>query len=342
MSYTVQHALPIYEEIFTRLPLSLELQEKVQQDRTEIENILTGKDSRKIMILGPCSSWPSESVIEYAQRLAPVAEKVKDTLKIVMRTYIQKPRTTVGWMGPLVQPDPFSEPHIPNGISYCREMMIRVLGIGLPIADEILFPRCQSYFRDLLSWAAIGARSSENQEHRVLASLLEIPIGVKNPTSGDILTGVNSVQACQSPNYLAMFGSQLKTTGNPYAHLVLRGGKNAGNVSQKDLNQAIQLLHKKRITNQSLVIDTGHDNSRDKTGERNYKKQIDVLWLTVEVMKSEPTIFSSVKGWMMESFLHEGNQALKKESIVPGKSVTDACLGWEDTKELLLQLAEKL
>jgi 3-deoxy-7-phosphoheptulonate synthase len=341
-SYTVQHTLPSYEEISERFPISEKLKEKVKQDRVEIEDILSGKDSRKFIIVGPCSSWPSESVIEYAKKLAPLAEKTKDVLKIIMRTYIQKPRTVAGWMGPLVQPDPFSEPHIPNGIFYCREMMIQVLEMGLPIADEILFPRCQSYFRELLSWAAIGARSSENQEHRVLASLLEFPIGVKNPTSGDISTGINSVLAAQSPNYLAVSANQLKTTGNPYAHLVLRGGGKANNVSSKDLEFATQLLQEKNIKNPSIVVDLSHDNCCDEHGKKQYKKQIDVLWSTLNTMMNDSIITSSVKGWMAESFLQEGNQKLIKKSIIPGKSVTDECLGWEDTEKLLLKLSDIL
>ena len=345
MSHITQHTLPTHAEVCTRLPLSPELRSKIEQDRLEIENILMGRDPRKFMIIGPCSSWPSEEVVEYARRLAPLAEELQDVIKIVMRTYIQKPRTIAGWMGPLVQPDPFAEPHIPTGIFYCREMMPQVLETGLPIADEILFPRYQSYFRDLLTWAAIGARSSENQEHRVVASLLEFPIGVKNPTSGSIPIGINSVLACQTPNFMAVAENQVKTSGNPCAHLVLRGGNGNHNIGQEHLEQTVQLLQEKCVQNPSVVIDISHDNTRDENGVKQYERQTEVLWETLDIMSQNPKIMSTVKGWMAESFLEEGSQNLAKcshDSVIPGKSVTDGCLGWDATQDLLITLAHKL
>lgn len=345
MAYTVEYTLPSYEQVFGQLPLTSESAAQIAQHRIEIENILTGKDHRKIMIVGPCSAWPSSAVVEYGSRLAPLAEELKDSLKIVMRTYIQKPRTITGWMGPLVQPDPFAEPNTAEGIFYCRKMMLDVIQMGLPIADEILFPRYQSYFRDLLSWAAIGARSSENQEHRVLASLLEFPIGIKNPTSGSIRIGVNSVRASQAPNYLAMAGNQVKTSGNPYAHLVLRGGNSKPNISTEHLQKAHKYLTENAVQNPSIIVDISHDNTRDADGNKDYTRQKYVLESTLKSMQKDTQIHSIIKGWMAESYLEAGSQKLNScgpDACVPGKSITDGCLGWNETEALLRELAHTL
>ena len=258
MSHIIQKTLPSKAEVKSKLPLTEDLKVQIERDRQEIREILAERDKRKILIIGPCSAWPSEAVLDYARKLAPLAEKSRENLKIVMRTYIQKPRTTVGWQGPIVQPDPFGEIDMPAGIFYCREMMLKVVKLGLPIADEILFPRKESYFRDLLSWAAIGARSSENQEHRILASMLDFPIGMKNPTSGSIRIGVNSVLAGQTPNHLALNNNQVQTSGNEFVHLVLRGGKGKPNISEEKLLKAAKYLRKKNVRNPGFIIDASH------------------------------------------------------------------------------------
>ena len=194
-------------------------QQNVLCDRQEVKNIIEGKDERLIMIVGPCSAWPKKSVLEYAHRLMELNEKVKHVMKLVMRVYIQKPRTTKGWTGPVNQPDPFAYPDIEAGIKYVREMMIKVVEIGLPIADEALFTHNAKGFLELLTWVAIGARSAEDQEHRIFASAIDCAVGMKNPTHGSIEIGVNSVIAAQHPHVAVFDGYEVQTHGNSHAHL---------------------------------------------------------------------------------------------------------------------------
>jgi 3-deoxy-7-phosphoheptulonate synthase len=346
MSLIIQKPLPTKKEVLDAFPLPDEVAHQVGRDRAEVCDILKGLDPRKILIIGPCSAWPSGAVLEYAKRLKPLADEVSGSLKIVMRTYIQKPRTTVGWMGPLVQPDPFGEPDIPAGIFMCREMMIEVLKIGLPISDEILFPRKQSYFRDLFAWAAIGARSSENQEHRILASMLKFPIGLKNPTSGSIKIGVNSVEAAQSPNVFASDGNQVQTSGNPFAHLVLRGGSERSNADFEHLQKAANQLHERGVQNPAIIVDASHENSIDPDGKKDPLRQEQVILDTIASAKRDPKIAETLKGWMVESFLYDGSQNLKNcksmADVKSGLSVTDGCVGWEKTEALVRNLATSL
>lgn len=346
MSHIIQKTLPSKEEVKSKLPLTENLKQQIEQDRQEIRGILSGQNDRKILIVGPCSAWPSESVIEYAKKLAPLAEKVSDKLKIVMRTYIQKPRTTVGWQGPIVQPDPFEKVDMPAGIFYCRKMMLEVVKLGLPIADEILFPRKESYFRDLLSWAAIGARSSENQEHRIISSMLDFPIGMKNPTSGSLRIGVNSVIAGQHPNYLALNNNQVETSGNEFVHLVLRGGKGKPNISKEKLLKASKYLREKKVQNPGFLIDASHENSIDESEKKNPLRQPEVVWETLKISRENQEINVLLKGWMMESFLINGQQSCSRlnsrKNIVEGQSITDDCLGWEKTEQFITNLYEKL
>jgi len=345
MSYLIQKTLPSKEEVKAKLPLSDNLKKQVLQDREEIRGILSGKNSRKLLIIGPCSAWPNNAVLDYARKLAPLAKKYRENLKIVMRVYIQKPRTIVGWQGPIIQPDPFGEIDMPAGIFYCREMMLEVIKLGLPIADEILFPRQESYFRDLLSWAAIGARSSENQEHRILSSMLDLPIGMKNPTSGSIRIGINSVLSGQSPNYLALNNTQVKTSGNPFVHLVLRGGKGKPNISHDKLEKLSKYFAEKPVQNKSFLIDASHENSIDDSGKKNPLRQADVVWESLKNSR-EIGLKKELKGWMMESFLIDGQQSCSKDGCLNdlehGKSVTDACLGWEKTVKFIEELNNKI
>ncbi len=346
MSHIIQKTLPSKAEVKSKLPLTEALKAQIERDRQEIREILAGRDNRKILIIGPCSAWPSEAVLDYARKLAPLAEKSRENLKIVMRAYIQKPRTTVGWQGPIVQPDPFGEIDMPAGIFYCREMMLEVVKLGLPIADEILFPRKESYFRDLLSWAAIGARSSENQEHRILASMLDFPIGMKNPTSGSIRIGVNSVLAGQTPNHLALNNNQVQTSGNEFVHLVLRGGKGKPNISEEKLLKAAKYLREKDVRNPGFIIDASHENSIGADGKKNPLLQPEIIWETLKISRENPEINGLLKGWMVESFLADGQQscstAKSRENLEYGKSITDGCLGWEKTAELIEKLNDKL
>lgn len=347
MSYQVQKMIPRVDLVHEKLPLSEKLRKQIETDRQEIMDILSGKDDRKILIIGPCSAWPSEAVLEYAQKLKPLAEKVSDKLKIVLRVYVQKPRTTVGWVGPVNQVNPYELPNIGEGIFYCREMMLKVLELGFPIADEAVYTHKKGYLTDLYSYLAIGARSTEDQEHRIFASLMDHPVGMKNPTSGDISIGVNSVIAAQFSHVFVIDGQQIKTSGNEGAHLILRGGNGKGNCDQINLIKAHDLLEAKKVKNPSLLVDISHDNSiESETGKKDPLLQSDILKQVLMDMKKDIKIAQTVKGFMCESFLKNGSQNLNKfekiEDLEYGKSITDGCIGFEKTEKLVLDLANNL
>ncbi len=346
MGYSIKKILPSYSQVREKYPLNSHLAQKIIQDREEIKKILRGDDQRKLLIIGPCSAWPLDAVVEYAKWLKPLSDRVEDKIKVVVRTYIQKPRTTIGWQGSLVQPNPFADPDAEEGIFKCRQMMIEVIQAGLPIADEILFPRSESYFRELLSWAVIGARSTENQEHRILASMLDMPIGMKNPTSGNIEIGVNSVVVAQANNYLAIKEKWVETSGNSDAHLVLRGGGGKTNYQFEKLQEAYRYLIEKEIPNPAIIVDASHDNCLGEDGKKYPENQIKVIEDVLVSIKKDPNIASVIKGFMVESFLHNGSQKIKNgmkpEDVVSGLSITDPCLGVEDTEKLIVQIYENL
>ena len=329
MTFLPQNDLSSHEDILRDLPLSASLAKQVQKDREEIQDILRGKDSRKLIIVGPCSAWPMDSVIEYARKLKILSDELSSKFKIVMRVYIQKPRTGLGWTGPLSQPDPFGEPNIEQGIGLCRQMMLDILDIGLPIADEMVFPRKASYFRDLISWIAVGARSTQNPEHRIVASGLDIPVGFKNATSGEIETGIHSVQVAQHPHTFALERKQLQTSGNRFAHLVLRGGVTGSNCDEASLQKAETFLKVQNVQNPAIIVDVSHGNSSDT------KTQDQVLLEVFTSLENHPL----VKGVMMESFLASGKQRpLNITEVKKGVSMTDSCLGWEETERVLREL----
>ncbi len=347
MSYTVIQKLPTVDELHQQFPLTSHLETKVAQDIAEIKDILSGKDSRKILIVGPCSAWPAEAVIDYAKRLLPIKESVKDVIKIVLRVYIQKPRTTVGWVGPVNQPNPFEAPDLVKGFSYCRKMMLEAISLGYPIADEAVYTHKKGYFTDLYSWIAIGARSAEDQEHRLFASMLDAPVGMKNPTSGDIAIGVNSVVAAQYTHTFAIEGNQIRTNGNEFAHLILRGGGGKGNIDIDSLLLAVDLLEKKKVKNPSIIVDVSHDNSIDPaTGKKNPMLQPEFLLHTIEHMKANKSLDLYIKGFMMESFIVDGAQnaesCILSTDLEYGKSITDGCIGFEKTAEAIEKAAELL
>ena len=342
MPYIVEKQIPRPDEILKRTPLNPKLKNQVEKDRKEIIDIITGRDKRKLLIIGPCSAWPYEAVIDYANELGKIAENVKDRIKIIMRVYTQKPRTTIGWTGPMNQPDPYKEADIETGIIYCRKMMIDVLNMRLPIADEALFTHNEGYFSDLLSWVAIGARSAEDQEHRIHASMMDVAVGMKNPTSGDIAVSVNSVIAAQYHHVFLLHGNQIRTKGNPYAHLVLRGGKNP-NYDFESLKTATKLLQEKEIKNTAIIVDVSHENSVDpKTKKKNPLLQPNVLANVIDSMKKDNNLYKLIKGFMVESFIKTGKQDLNKDVDTSGLSITDACIGIEETKEMIENLYKNL
>lgn len=345
MNYTRIKKLPPVADIIQLYPLSAAGHEKIMHDRREIKHILEGRDKRLLMIVGPCSAWPKNAVLEYAKRLVAVNESVKDALKIVMRMYIQKPRTTKGWTGPVNQPNPFAEPDIEAGIHYVREMMVRVIEMGLPIADECLFTHNARGFSELVSWFAIGARSSEDHEHRIFASAANCPVGMKNPTHGSIAIGVNSVVAAQNAHIAAIDGYAVQTLGNPYAHLVLRGSNQMPNYSLAHLEEVIKHMTAHQVKNPAVLIDVSHDNCLI-NGKKDHLAQPTIIYEVMHYLKKHPEIRPFMKGFMIESYLKEGNQRLETcttETIdLNGLSITDPCLGWEQTESLLLQLAHEV
>lgn len=344
--FSIQKTLPTSDEILAKLPLAKDLAARVQQDRKEIEDILSGKDDRKILIVGPCSAWPDTAVVEYAEKLKPLADKVSDKLKVVMRVYLQKPRTTVGWLGAMNQVDPYKEPDIEEGIYYSREMMLKVLEIGLPMADEAVFTHNDGYVVDLLSWVAIGARSTEDQEHRIFASMIEIPVGMKNPTSGNIQIALNSLKAAQGSHVFAIHGQQIKTSGNPYAHLILRGGNKKANCGFEKLQSISEKYDAAGLENTAIVVDASHENCVDENGVKDCMLQPAVVMDVVDSMSKDQRIKKQVKGFMVESYLESGAQNVNNfssaEELEYGKSITDGCLGWDETVKFLLDLRNRI
>jgi 3-deoxy-7-phosphoheptulonate synthase len=342
MNYTLIKRLPSAEEIIQAFPLSPRAEKKIIADRQEVKNIIEGKDRRFLMIIGPCSAWPKEAVLEYSSRLLKLKDKVEHVLKLIMRVYIQKPRTTKGWTGPVNQPDVLGSPDVAAGVRYTREMMVRVIEMGLPIADEALFTHNAKGFIELLSWVAIGARSTEDQEHRIFASALDCAVGLKNPTHGSLAIGVNSIIAAQHPHVAVFDRDEVQTHGNKHAHLVLRGANHTPNYSMAHLDEVKQHMEKHRIQNPSVVIDASHDNCI-RHGKKNYHLQPNIVLEIINNLKKRPDLRPLVKGFMLESFLKEGNQSVDGDHPLldlSGLSITDPCLGWQDTEEFLLTFAK--
>lgn len=345
MNYTILKKLPSVESLIQAIPLSDKGHQHIAQDRQEIKAILEGKDDRLLIIVGPCSAWPGEAVLEYAKRLCALKKKLEKKLKLVMRTYIQKPRTTKGWTGPVNQPDPFGYPDIEAGTQYARQMMVNVIEMGLPIADEALFTHNAKGFVELLSWVAIGARSAEDQEHRIFASAIDCPVGLKNPTHGSLAIGVNSVVAAQHPHVAVFDGYEVQTHGNAHAHLVLRGNNHHPNYSIKHLQEVKGYMESHQVQNPAVIIDASHDNCLI-NGKKEYQLQGQIILDVIKSLETHKDLKPLVKGFMIESFLQAGNQ--KVEATHPsdidlnGLSITDPCLGWEETEEALLNLSKIL
>lgn len=343
MSYEIIKKVPTSDEIIQKIPLSAAGYQSIERHHREIEDILSGRDARLLMIVGPCSAWPDTAVLEYAKRLAALNEKVKDRLKLVMRVYIQKPRTVKGWTGPINQPNPLTEPDIEAGIWYCRKLMTQVVEMGLPIADECLFTHNARGFQELLSWVAIGARSTEDQEHRIFASSLECPVGMKNPTHGSLKIAVNGIMAAQHPHYVVFDGYEVKTSGNPYAHLVLRGSNGKTNYGVEDITEVAALFKHSAVTNPAIIVDVSHDNCVI-NGAKDHNAQATIVLDVIKNLQDKPELKSLVKGFMLESFIKEGRQDAEKANPLDldGLSITDPCLSWESTEQLLLAVAKQV
>lgn len=341
MGYRIVKKIPTADEIIAAFPLSDEGYLSIDKHRLEIEAILSGKDQRLIVVVGPCSAWPDTAVLEYAERLKKLNDKVSHALKLVMRVYIQKPRTIKGWTGPVNQPDPLAPPDIAAGALYCRKLMTQVVEMGLPIADEALFTHNARGFIELLSWVAIGARSSEDQEHRIFASGIDCPVGIKNPTHGSIKIGINGVVAAQHSHYIVLDGNEVETDGNQYAHLVLRGSNDRPNYSLADISEVAEQCKKNNVYNPAVIIDVSHDNCVV-NGVKDHNAQADIILEVVNNLKTNPELKTLVKGFMLESFIKPGKQNAETANPIDlcGLSITDPCLGWDDTEALLLKLAD--
>lgn len=333
--------LPTPQALKQQFPLDPSVAPIKEKRDAEIADIFSGKSDKFLLIIGPCSADNEEAVLDYMNRLARVYQKIKDKIFIVPRVYTNKPRTTgLGYKGMLHQPDPEGKEDMLAGIIAIREMHARVVReTGFTCAEEMLYPENHSYLSDLLSYVAVGARSVEDQQHRMVASGIGIPAGMKNPTSGDISVMMNSIIAAQNAQKFVYRGWEVKTTGNPYAHAILRGyvnqfGQSIANYHYEDLRRLLDAYEAHpELVNPSVIIDTNHSNSG--------KKFMEQIRISKDVMHSRhvnPDIRHLVKGLMIESYIEDGAQKIGEG--IYGKSITDPCLGWEKTEQLLLELAE--
>ncbi len=321
------------EEIAKEYPLSEELSTKITEYRQAIEKILRGEDNRLIAVVGPCSIHDPSAALEYADKLKRLSEEVSDVFFVVMRTYFEKPRTTVGWKGLILDPDLDGSYDIEKGLKKARHLLVEISSKGLPVGCEVLDPIIPQYIDELMSWSSIGARTTESQTHRNLASGLSVPVGFKNSTSGDLTHAVNAIKSASSPASFIGINKQgqsvvLRTTGNSDCHLILRGGDNAPNYYEDDVERAKDKLIKANL-NPAIIIDCSHGNSR-----KDFKRQKRVLRNVIDqVIWGE----SAIKGFMLESNLLEGNQKICEDpsQLAYGVSVTDACMGWEETERII-------
>ena len=342
MSIKINHELPLPEVLKAEYPVSDRIREIKQKRDEEIRDIFTGKKDKFRVLVGPCSADNEDSVCEYTRRLKKVSDQVADRVLVIPRVYTNKPRTTGdGYKGMLHQPDPEKEPDLLAGIIAIRKMHIRVMEeTGLSTADEMLYPENRSYLDDVLSYEAIGARSVENQQHRLTASGMDIPVGMKNPTSGDLSVMLNSVTAAQHPHRFIYRGNDVETSGNELAHTILRGGvdkygKNIPNYHYEDLARLAEMYEKWNLKNPAVIVDVNHSNS-----SKQYKEQIRIVSEVMHSRNYNPELKRLVKGVMIESYLVEGRQDIA-ENLVYGQSITDPCIGWEDTQRLIYDIAEK-
>ena len=340
MNMDFKRKLPIPKEIKEMYPLSDEwAKKKVVADKA-IADIFTGKDDRFILVIGPCSADREDAVIDYISRLAKLQEKVKDKIVIIPRIYTNKPRTTGdGYKGMLHQPNPEEKPDMLKGIIAIRKLHIDAIEqTGMFCADEMLYCENYRYLSDLLAYVAVGARSSENQQHRLTASGLDIPVGMKNPTSGDISVMMNSITAGQHPHTFIYRGWEVETHGNPLTHAILRGyvnkhGQSLSNYHYEDLIFLSETYAKSGLANPSVIVDTNHSNSGKK-----YLEQIRIAKEILHSTRHNDDVKKLVKGLMIESYLEDGAQKIGEN--VYGKSITDPCLGWEKTERLILDIAD--
>lgn len=342
MNMLFKRRLPAPQDVIKMYPLSAELASRKNANDKQIRGVLEGKIKKFLLIIGPCSADREDAVLEYATRLRAVQEKVSDKLILVPRIYTNKPRTTgAGYKGMLHQSDPHRAPDMFRGLISIRRLHIRCLEeTGFSGADEMLYPENHRYLADILSYVAVGARSAENQQHRLTASGLDVPVGFKNPTSGDLSVMLNAVTAAQSPHDFSYGGFEVQSTGNPLAHAILRGsvnrfGTNLPNYHYEDLTELSDLYESSSLQNPAVIVDANHSNS----GKR-YEEQPRIAKEILHSMKHNAGVARLVKGVMIESYLQDGCQKITES--VYGKSITDPCLGWEKSERLIYEIAELL
>lgn len=342
MNINFKRKLPIPMEIKEKYPVTWEIQKLKEKRDEEIKAIFEGRDNRFLLIIGPCSADKDDSVLDYIYRLRDVQEKVSDKIMIIPRIYTNKPRTTgAGYKGMLHQPDPNKDADMLKGVVAIRSLHLRAIQeTGFTCADEMLYPENHRYLSDILAYVAIGARSVEDQQHRLTASGLAIPVGMKNPTAGDISVMMNSITAAQSSHTFIYRGWEVESAGNPLAHAILRGyvnkhGQSMPNYHYEDLIHLAENYEKSGLLNPAVVIDTNHANSGKKWSEQpRIAKEV------LHSCRHSEDVKKIVKGLMIESYIEDGAQ--KAEEGIYGKSITDACLGWEKTERLIYDLADVL
>ena len=340
MSFTFLNELPSPAEIKQNYPLSDKLKALKKERDAAISAVITGADDRFLVIIGPCSADREDAVCDYVSRLTSIQEDVADKLILIPRVYTNKPRTTgEGYKGIASQPDPEKAPDMIEGLIAMRKMHIRAIEeSGLTCADEMLYPENLRYLSDIMSYIAVGARSVENQFHRLVASGCDVPVGLKNPTSGDLTVMLNSVVAAQVPHDFIFRGWEVQCPGNPLSHTILRGavnkhGQTIPNYHYEDLIRLWDMYEKMDLKNPACVIDANHSNSN-----KQFKEQIRITKEVMHSRKLSSDLHQLVKGVMIESYIEEGNQ--KVGAGCYGKSITDPCLGWDDTERLIYDIAE--
>ena len=335
--------LPIPKDIKEEFPVTADIAAARQRSINEMEKIFAGKSDKFLLVIGPCSADREDAVLDYIYRLRGVQEKVEDKILIVPRIYTNKPRTTGdGYKGMLHQPDPNAAPDLLKGIVAIRKLHMRAVAeTGFGCADEMLYPENARYLSDIIAYVAVGARSTENQQHRLVASGLDVPVGMKNPTSGDISIMMNSITAAQHSHVFLYRGWEVKSEGNPYAHAILRGyvdkqGKTHPNYHFEDLYNLYETYQTSGLKNPAVLVDTNHSNSGKK-----YFEQPRIAKEILHSCRYSPEVKSIVKGVMIESYIEDGCQKISDDELY-GRSITDPCLGWEKTERLIYDIADAL
>ncbi len=337
----IQEIIPLSppQKIKDDEPVDEQTLSHISQWRDQIEEIIHRRDKRILGIVGPCSIHDENAIYEYAERLKVLADQVKDRMLLVMRAYFEKPRTVLGWRGLVLDPHLDGSYAIEDGIRLARRILLNISKIGVPVGTEMLDPIIPQYIDDLVSWSAVGARTAESQVHRNLASGLSVPLGFKNSTSGNLTNAVNAIKSAGSPaSFIGVdpkgMAAVYRTTGNPYCHLILRGGSNGPNYYEDDVEEAVMLMEKEGIT-PSVIIDCSHGNCN-----KRYYRQRRVLRSVVDQINLGN---SSISGFMLESYLYEGRQDVREnQPLAYGVSITDPCIGWDETERIIRKAHEGL